>query len=158
MAFVRKLFGIGKIPADVRKEVEAEGVLFLAENLPVTLRFTGQVPGRKSVGLVRSYGGALILTNQRVVALLSALPGQSGRAVDQPWAANQVGMVSGSLSETGLTLDIPNLAVVDPEFSGTFSLHHKAEIAPDVLMRIPTRTLGFDVPRQFVTRALGVPG
>lgn len=157
MALVRKLLKIGKIPGDVRDQIKAEGEVCSAEFLPVTLRFTGEVPGRKSVGLIRKYGGALILTNQRVLALLGAVPGQSGRAVDQPWSANQVGMVAGTLSEQGLALDIPDLAVVDPEFSGTFSLTYAADIPPNILSAIPTRTLGFDVPRKFVYSALGVP-
>lgn len=46
-------------------------------------RFTGKIPGRRSVGLIRGYGGALVLTNQRVLGTVSALPGTSGRAVDE---------------------------------------------------------------------------
>ena len=53
----RKLFRIGKLPADMRAGVDSEGVIYLGEYLGVVLRFTGQVPGRKSVGLVRGYGG-----------------------------------------------------------------------------------------------------
>lgn len=157
MAFVRKLLKIGAIPADVDAEAKAEGVLYSADCLPATLRFTGQVPGRKSVGLVRKYGGALVLTNQRALALIGAVPGKSGRAVDQPWTAKQAGMVAGTLSESGLTLDIPDLSVVDPQFSGTFSLRFDAEIPGEILQRIPTRSLGFDVPPKFVYSALGIP-
>lgn len=157
MALVRKLFKIGKIPADVDAEVKSEGVLYSEEFLPVTLRFTGEIPGRKSVGLVRKYGGALILTNQRVLALMGAVPGKSGRAVDQPWMTKQAGMVTGSLSESGLTLDIPNLSVVDPQFSGSFALQFDAEVPTGILQRVPTRSLGFDVPPKFVYSALGIP-
>lgn len=157
MAFMRKLLKIGAIPADVAEEVKAEGVLYSAANLPTTLRFTGQVPGRKSVGLVRKYGGALILTNQRILALIGVVPGKSGRAVDQPWTATQVGMVAGTLSEGGLTLNIPDLSVVDQQFSGTFSLQFDADVPTGILQRIPTRSLGFDVPAKFVYSALGVP-
>ncbi|WP_006246457.1 hypothetical protein [Mycolicibacterium tusciae] len=41
----------------MRPQIESEGVIHIAEYLAGVLRFTGQVPGRKSVGLVRGYGG-----------------------------------------------------------------------------------------------------
>jgi len=153
----RKLFRIGKLPGDMRPQVESEGVVFLEECLAVVVRFTGHVPGRKSVGLVRGYGGALALTNQRVLGTVSVIPGKGGRAVDQPWNAAQSGPVKGTLSESGLLLEIADLSQVDPEFSGTLSLTYKAKVPQDVLGRVPTRTLAFEVPPKFVYSVLGIP-
>ena len=153
----RKLFRIGGLPKDMRAEVEAEGVIYLGEYLAVVARFTGHVPGRSRSGLVRGYGGALVLTNQRVLGTVSVLPGKGGRAIDQPWSAVQSGTVQGTLSESGLVLDIPDLAQVDPEFSGHLSLTYKAELPPDILSRVPTRSLAFDVPPKFVYSVLGIP-
>lgn len=153
----RKLLRIGKLPADTRAQVETEGVIHLSECIAVVARFTGQIPGRKSVGLIRGYGGALVLTNQRVLGLVSAIPGKAGRGVDQRWTANQTGAVAGTLSESGLLLDIADLSRVDPEFSGHLSLNFKTEISSDVLTRVPTRAIGFEVPPKFVYSILGVP-
>jgi hypothetical protein len=153
----RKLFRIGGLPSDMRAQVESEGVLFLGEYLAVVVRFTGQIPGRKSVGLVRGYGGSLALTKERVLGTVSVLPGKGGRAIDQPWDAPPTGAVQCTLSESGLLLEIPDLAQVDPEFSGQFSLNYKAELPADVLSRVPTRTMAFDVPPKFVYSALGIP-
>jgi len=153
----RKLFRIGKLPAEMRPQVDSEGVIYLGEYLGVVMRFTGHVPGRKSVGLVRGYGGALALTNARVLATVSAVPGKGGRAVDQPWSAPQQGTVKGTLSETGLVLEVADLSQVDPEFSGTLSLTFKAELPADVLSRVPSRSLAFDVPPKFVYSVLGIP-
>lgn len=153
----RKLFRIGKLPADLRTQAEAEGLIHLDEYIGVWARFTGKIPGRKSVGLVRGYGGALVLTNQRVLGTVSAIPGKSGRAVDQLWTAPQTGVVRGTLSETGLLLDIPDLSLVDPEFSGTMSLTLKSPLSPEVLSRVPARAIAFDVPPKFVYSLLGVP-
>ena len=153
----RRLFRIGKLPAEMRPQVESEGVIHLAEYLAVVLRFTGQVPGRKSVGLARGHGGALALTNQRVLGTVSAISGKGGRAIDQPWNAPQTGTVRGTLSESGLLLEIADLAQVDPEFSGHLTLTYKAELAPDVLARVPSRSLAFDVPPKFVYSVLGIP-
>ncbi len=61
------------------------------------------------------------------------------------------------MSESGLLLEIADLSQVDPEFSGHLSLTYKAELPPDVLARVPSRTLAFDVPPKFVYSVLGIP-
>ncbi|MGZ5392216.1 MAG: hypothetical protein ACXWD3_10335 [Mycobacterium sp.] len=152
----RKLFRIGKcLTRCVSGRIG--GRHSSREYLAVVLRFTGQIPGRKSVGLVRGYGGSLALTNQRVLGTVSVLPGKGGRAIDQPWNAPQTGTVQGTLSVSGLLLEIADLSRVDPEFSGHLSLTYKAEPPPDVLARVPSRTLAFDVPPKFVYSVLGIP-
>ncbi|MFB1296189.1 hypothetical protein ACAG24_011770 [Mycobacterium sp. pW049] len=155
--FLKRLLRIGKLPAETRTQAEAEGIIHLTDCIGVWARFTGQIPGRRSVGLTRGYGGALVLTNQRVLATVGAVPGQSGRAVDLPWTAHQSGAVRGMLSEDGLVLDIADLSRVDPQFSGTLSLTFKTELTADQLTRLPSRTFAFDVPPSFVYRILGVP-
>ncbi|MGV7343243.1 hypothetical protein PJI17_31590, partial [Mycobacterium kansasii] len=82
---LRKMLGIGKLPADLRAEIQAENVVHLAEFVPVTFRFTGSVPGKVSKGNIRSYVGALAITSQRVVGTLSTVPRLAGRALDVRW-------------------------------------------------------------------------
>jgi hypothetical protein len=100
--FVRKLFGVGKLPAELRAEVEAEGVIYLAEYVPVTRRFHGAIPGLRSPRSVASYAGSLVLTRQRALATLSTLPKLAGRAVDVRWEATQSGPAITEISATGL--------------------------------------------------------
>ena len=50
-----------------------------------------------------------------------------------------------------------NVAEVDPRCRGQLSLHYKDAIPEDVLMRLPRRSLAFDVPPEYVFRAVGVP-
>jgi hypothetical protein len=154
--FLRKLFRIGKLPDQMRAEVEAEGILHIVEYIPVTRRFTGKVPGKRSAGSVASYVGSLVLTNQRVLATLSSVPKLAGRTIDQPWDAPQQGAVKAELSATGLVLDV-QVAEVDPRCTGHLSLHYKDAIPEEVLMRVPRRSLAFDVPPEYVFRAVGVP-
>lgn len=154
--FVRKLLRIGKLPDELRAEAEAEGILHIAEYVPVTRRFSGRVPGQRAAGSVASYSGSLVLTHARVLATLSTVPKLAGRTIDQRWDAPQVGAVKAILSETGLTLDV-DVAEVDPRCSGRLSLHYKDAIPQDVLMRLPKRSLAFDVPPEYVFRAVGVP-
>ena len=154
--FLRKLLRIGKLPDDLRAEVEGEGIVQLAEYVSVTRRFAGKVPGKRSAGSIASYVGSMAVTNQRVLGTLSSVPKLAGRTIDQRWDAPQEGAVKAELSETGLLLDV-NVAEVDPRYTGHLSLHYKVDIAEDVLMRLPRRSLAFDVPPEYVFRAVGVP-
>jgi hypothetical protein len=155
--FLRKRLGIGKLPDDMRASCEAEGIIHLAEFVAVTFRFSGKVPGKTAHGSIRSYVGSLALTNQRVLGTLSIVPKKAGRAVDHRWDAAAGTMVQATLDESGLLLDLPNLSVVDPVFSGSLSLHYKSPLSQDVLLRLPQRSFGFDVPAKFVNSACGVP-
>jgi hypothetical protein len=153
--FVRRLFGIGKLPADLRAQVDAEGVIYLADYVAVTRRFSGAVPGLRSPHSVASYVGSLVFTSQRVLTTLSSLPKIAGCTVDARWDAPQIGAASAQISATGLQVDL-DLAAVDQRFSGELSLHYKVHIPADVLSQLPLRSLAFDVPPEYVFRAVGV--
>lgn len=156
-AFLRKMLGIGKMPDDMRAEVDREGIIYFAEFIPVTYRFTGTIPRRKSAkGEVRSYVGALAITSQRVLATLSTVPKKAGRTVDHRWDAPQQGALQAELSTEGLRLQI-DISKVDPSFTGELSLHYKTAIGEDVFTMLPSTRMAFDVPREFVLRALGIP-
>jgi hypothetical protein len=154
--YVRKLLRIGGLPDALRNEVDAEGVLFLAEYLPVTRKFSGSVPGKKATGNFSSYVGSLVLTPQRVLGTLSSVPKLAGRTIDQRWDAPQTGAVKADISNTGLHIDV-DIAEVDPKFKGHLSLNYKTSIHDDVLAHLPRRSLAFDVPPEYVLRAVGVP-
>lgn len=154
--FLRKLLRIGGLPEKLRAEVEAEGVIYLAEYVPVTRRFSGKIPGKRAHGNVASYVGSLALTNERIIGTLSSVPKLAGRTIDQRWDAVQSGAVTADLSEAGLHVDV-NINTVDPRCEGQLSLQYKTAIPPEVLMRVPRRSLAFDIPPEYVFRAVGVP-
>jgi hypothetical protein len=154
--FLRKLLRIGKLPDELRAEVDAEGIIHLAEYVAVTCRFSGRVPGKRSAGSISSYVGSLVVTNQRVLGTLSSVPKLAGRTIDQRWDAPQAGAVKAEISPTGLQLDV-NVAEVDARCQGHLSLHYKDALPEDLLMRLPRRSLAFDVPPEYVFRAVGVP-
>ncbi|WAC94020.1 hypothetical protein [Mycobacterium sp. Aquia_213] len=154
---LRKLLRIGKLPADMRSEVEPEGIIHLAEFVPVTFRFSGSIPGFVAKGgNIRSYAGALVITSQRVLGTLSTVPKLAGRAIDQRWDAAPDGPVTAEFSQDGLALQV-DVSKVDPAFSGELSLHYKTTIPEPVLTSIPRRSLAFTVAREWVLRAVGVP-
>lgn len=153
---LRKLLRIGGLPDEMRADVEVEGVLFLAEYVPVTRHFSGKIPGRRSLGKVSGYVGSLALTEQRVLATLSTVPKLAGRTVDQRWDDSQSGPVTAELSTGGLSLDV-DINAIDPQFSGTLTMQYRVDIAPEVIDRLPRRSLAFDVSPEYVYRAVGVP-
>lgn len=154
--YLRKLLRIGKLPDELRAEAEAEGIVHLAEYVAVTCRFKGRVPGMRSAGSISSYVGSLVLTKQRVLGTLSTVPKLAGRTIDQRWDAPQGGAVRAELSSTGLQLDV-NVAEVDPRCQGHLSMHYKDALPEQVLLLLPRRSLAFDVPPEYVFRAVGVP-
>lgn len=152
---VRRLFGIGKLPTDLRTQVEAEGIIYLVEYVPVTRRFTGAIPGLRASHSIASYGGSLAFTTQRVLATLSVVPKLAGREVDVRWQEATAGAATVEISSTGLRLEV-DTADVDSKFSGHLGLHYKTAIPGDILARLPRRSLAFDVPPEYVYRAVGV--
>jgi len=154
--FLRKLLRIGGLTDELRAEIEGEGIIYLAEYVPVTRRFSGKIPGKRAHGNVSSYVGSLVLTNQRILGTLSSVPKLAGRTIDQRWDAAQSGTVTADISEAGLHLEV-NINGVDPRCEGQLSLQYKTPIPADVLARVPRRSLAFDVPPEYVFRAVGVP-
>jgi hypothetical protein len=154
--FLRKLLRIGGLTDELRAEIDGEGIIYLAEYVPVTRRFSGKIPGKRAHGNVSSYVGSLVLTNQRILGTLSSVPKLAGRTIDQRWDAAQSGTVTADLSETGLHLEV-DINGVDPRCEGQLSLQYKTPIPPDALARVPRRSLAFDVPPEYVFRAVGVP-
>ena len=153
--FVRRLFGIGKLPDDLHAEVEAEGLVFLADYVAVTRRFRGVIPGVRLPHSVASYTGSLVFTSERVLATLSMLPRLAGPTVNVRWDGPQTGAAKVEISSTGLHVDA-DVSLVDPKFSGELSLHYKVTIPADVLSGLPRRSLAFDMPPEYVFRAVGV--
>lgn len=154
--FLRKLLRIGKLPSELREAVEAEGILHFAEYVPVTRRFTGKVPGMRSGGSVDRLSGSLVFTSQRVLGTLSTVPKLAGRAIDLRWDTPPRGPVIADISSAGLVISL-DVGQVDPRCSGQLSLHYKEPLSDDVLERLPRRTLAYEVPPEFIFRAVGVP-
>lgn len=104
---------------------------------------------------VASYTGSLAFTSERVLATLSMLPRLAGPTVSVRWDAPQTGAANVEISSTGLQVDL-DVSAVDAKFSGELSLHYKVAIPAEVLDTLPRRSLAFDMPPEYVFRAVGV--
>lgn len=153
--FVRRLFGIGKLPDELHAQVESEGLIYLADYVAVTRRFSGTIPGVRLPHGVASYTGSLAFTSERVLATLSMLPRLAGPTVSVRWDAPQTGAAQVEIAATGLQVDV-DVSAVDAKFSGELSLHYKVAIPAGVLDTLPRRSLAFDMPPEYVFRAVGV--
>ncbi|WP_254661174.1 hypothetical protein [Gordonia sp. UCD-TK1] len=155
MASLRRMLGIGKLPDDLRAQVVSDGAYLIVEFVPVTLRFSGQVPGRSAQGNVRPFTGAVVLTPRRVLATMSSVPGRAGRAIDHEWTTPRGSMLRAVIDDGGLVIEIPALERVNPDFSGTLSLTYLTELPGSVHQQAPVREVWFDVPARYVTSLVG---
>lgn len=163
-----KLFGIGKLPDDLREAVEREGVLHLYEGVPVHFRFAGSIPGMVSSGNTRTYSGALAITKDRVLGTLSVIPKHAGRALDARWNAPPDAPIPGAearrcggpievtIDANGVSMHL-DVARVDASWQGEFSLHYDLAFSPEELAELPARKLSFAVPEEYVLKLVGVP-
>lgn len=154
LGLLRNLSEIGKLPATLREQLEAEGIIFSAGKVGVYRHFGGHVPGVYSASGVSRYAGGFAFTASRVVATFPARGDANLRSIDCSWDTNE-GSATATITDKGLKIDIA-LHRVDPAFSGAMSLNYKKKIPVEVLEKVPTTTLRFAVDPVFVYRAAGV--
>ncbi len=154
LGFLRNLSEIGKLPAALREELDAEGIIFSAGKVGVNRHFGGHVPGVYSATGVARYTGAFAFTSARILATLPTRADATLRSIDCPWGTSR-GPGRATITDKGLKLEI-DLHGVDPAFSGSMRLNYKKTIPDEVLERLPTPTLRFPVQPVFVYRAAGV--
>ncbi|WP_082976981.1 hypothetical protein [Mycobacterium sp. 852002-50816_SCH5313054-b] len=145
---------IGKLPPELREELEAEGVIFTAGKVGVVRHFSGHVPGVHSASGVSRYTGGFGFSTARVVATFPARGDAKLRSIDCPWDTD-TGPARATITDKGLQIEI-DLRGVDPAFSGSMKLNYKKKIPDDVLEKLPTTALRFRVEPVFVYRAAGV--
>ncbi|WP_418003820.1 hypothetical protein ACNO8X_01285 [Mycobacterium sp. PDNC021] len=154
---LRKMLGIGNVPDDIREQLQAEGILHVAEFVPVTFRFSGHIPGKVAKSTLRSLVGALIVTEKRLIGTLSSAPKKAVKTVNHAWDAPAGTMVQAELDDSGLLLDATDISAIDPTFEGSMSLRYKTPLPAEVLAALPARKFTFDVPSKYVYLACGMP-
>ncbi|MCV7425214.1 hypothetical protein [Mycobacterium montefiorense] len=154
LGFPRNWSQLTNVPAGLRDELEAEGLIFLAHRVGVLRYFSGHVPGVFSASGVSRYMGAFAFSTMRIVATFPTRGDSNLRSVDCSWDSAK-GPASATVTKKGLLIDI-DLRGVDRAFSGSIKLHYKREVPDDVLEKLPTTSLRFPVEPVFVYRAAGV--
>lgn len=152
--FLRNWSEIGKLPAPLREELDAEGVIFTAGKVGVSRHFSGHVPGVYSAAGVSRYSGGFGFSVARVVATFPVRADANLRSIDCSWDSDK-GPARATITEKGLRIEI-DLHGVDPAFSGSMKLNYRKKIPADVLEKLPRTALRFPVDQIFVYRAAGV--
>ncbi|ORV50344.1 hypothetical protein AWC05_00420 [Mycobacterium florentinum] len=142
------------MPAELHDQLEAEGLIFLAQRVGVVRHFSGHVPGVFSASGVSRYMGAFAFSAARVVATFPTRGDANLRSIDCSWDVAR-GPAAATITKKGLLIDI-DLRGVDRAFSGSMKLHYKRQIPDEVLERLPVTSLRFSVDPVFVYRAAGV--
>jgi hypothetical protein len=154
LGFLRNWPQLSNVPAELRAELEAEGLIFLAPRVGVVRRFSGHVPGVFSASGISRYTGAFAFSGARVVATFPTRGDSELRSIDSAWDVAG-GPAAATVTPKGLLIDI-DLRGVDHAFSGSMKLHYKKTIPADVLSALPRTSLRFPVEPVFVYRAAGV--
>ena len=154
LGFLRSLSEIGKLPAALSEQLEAEGIIFSAGKVGVNRHFSGHVPGVYSASGVSRYTGAFAFSAARIVATFPTRGDSQLRSIDCPWDTNR-GPARAAITDKGINIEI-DLHGVDPAFSGSMKLNYKKKIPDKVLQELPATRLRFSVEPAFVYRAAGV--
>ena len=136
--FLRNWSQLTNVPAELREQLEAEGLIFLALKIGVSRHFSGHVPGVFSASGVSGYTGAFAFSAARVVATFPTRGDTNLRSIDCAWDTNKG----------------PATAIIT--MRGMMKLNYKRKIPDDVLQKLPTTSLRFRVDPVFVYRAAGV--
>ena len=152
--FLRNWSQLGNLPAELREQLEAEDVIFVAGKVGVNRHFSGHVPGVFSASGVSRYVGAFGFSAARIVATFPTRGDANLRSIDSHWDTDH-GPGRATITDKGLVIDI-DLHAVDHAFSGAMKLNYKRKIPDEVLQELPTTTLRFPVTPNFVYRAAGV--
>ena len=88
---LRRVHQTGRLPAPLRAQLEPEGTIHVAERVRVRQQFSGSIPGMVSGWGVNRHLGLMVLTRERLFALLPSIPRLKGPAIDAWWDAEQHG-------------------------------------------------------------------
>jgi hypothetical protein len=146
---------VGSVPADVRAELEPEGIILIAEKVRVRQRFSGSVPGRHDGLGISGHTGFVVCTGRRLYASIPTLGRLTEPAIDQAWDATQQGPAKVAITETGVTLTI-DLKRVAPRFSGEMTETFATDLGAELLTELPAHSLAFRVCPKYVFHSLGV--
>jgi hypothetical protein len=142
-----RLFGTGKLPAEIRASIAATDILAEAEGIRVEERFAGDVPGLHEGGRTFRFSGALVFSRARIVATLG-----SWTAIDAAWEGS--GPVRLGINDEGLVLQA-DVSHIDPQWRGDLTLVYHRPFTREEQSRFPALTLTCAMSREHVLQLAG---
>jgi hypothetical protein len=128
---LRRVFlGSGRLPADLRTSLRAEGVVLLEEGLPGTVTYISyRSPRHHSTWRKVAFTGAVAVTGQRLVVAAS----RGGKPIDVPLADPRRDAVKVSADGPDKVLFSVDPSAFDPRTSGTVEVRLRTERAAEVV-------------------------
>jgi hypothetical protein len=130
-----RLFGIGKIPEQFMATLKAEGILALDEGIKGSITYRAfHAPGKYSAWRRQWFTGSIVLTQVRLVSLLSL-----STAIDVPLTDERIRSMRFSVEKEGTLLVAFDPSLFHPGWSGTMEYRFRTSEAPAFLEKLRER-------------------
>ena len=123
-----RLFGVGRIPKLIGDRLRMEGIVVADEGIPASVTYRDfRAPGRYSSWRKQAFIGSIVITNIRLVALMS------GRfAIDVPFTDQRIRGLQ-MLRERDSLLIKFDASLFHDDWSGTLEYRYRTSQAAEVL-------------------------
>jgi hypothetical protein len=130
-----RLFGIGKIPEQFMATLRAEGILALDEGIKGSITYRDfRAPGKYSAWRRQWFRGSIVLTQVRLVSLLSL-----STAIDVPLTDERIRSMRFSVEKEGTLLVTFDPSLFHPGWSGTMEYRFRTSEAAAFLEKLRER-------------------
>jgi len=130
-----RLFGIGKIPEQFIATLKSEGILALDEGIKGSITYRDfRAPGKYSAWRRQWFTGSIILTQVRLVSLLSL-----STAIDVPLTDERIRRMQFSVEKNDTLLVAFDPSLFHPGWSGTMEYRFRTTEAPAFLEKLRER-------------------
>ena len=130
-----RLFGIGKIPERFMATLKAEGILALDEGIKGSITYRDfHAPGKYSAWRRQWFTGSIVLTQVRLVSLLSL-----STAIDVPLTDERIRSMRFSVEKEGTLLVAFDPSLFHSGWSGTMEYRFRTSEAPAFLEKLRER-------------------
>ena len=130
-----RLFGIGKIPEQFMATLESEGILALDEGIKGSVTYRDfRAPGKYSAWRRQWFTGSLVLTQVRLVSLLSL-----STAIDVPLTDERIRSVRFSVEGQDTLLVAFDPSLFHPGWSGTMEYRFRTTEAEAFVAKLHER-------------------
>ena len=130
-----RLFGIGKIPGQFMTTLRSEGILALDEGIKGSITYRdSRAPGKYSAWRRQWFRGSIVLTQVRLVSLLSL-----SAAIDVPLTDERIRSMRFSVEGQGTLLVAFDPSLFHPGWSGTMEYRFRTAEAPAFVEKLRER-------------------
>lgn len=127
-----RLFGVGKIPAEIGSMLKLEGIVLSDEGIRSSLTYINfRSPGRRSGWRRVWFAGSVTITNARLIALRS-----SDRVIDVPFADERFAGLNTSLEGTETLLVNFDASLFHSDWSGILEYRFNTPLAKEMVERL----------------------